>query len=77
MGVEFLAPRGARVGEQDVHVLGVLGYLSHEVFHAFEGGAVGGDRDRRLGPGVNPGEGVEDLDGFCAGGGFPGGDEYL
>lgn len=72
--VEGGAPGGARVGEQDVDVVGVLADFGHEVLHAGDGGGVGGDGDGAR-AGGQAGQGVEGLDGRVAGRGFAGGDE--
>ena len=72
VGVEFLAPGGACVGEQDVDVVGRLGHLGDQPLDLGDFGAVGGYRDG-AGRGVLVGEGIESSAGGLASGGFAGG----
>ncbi len=72
MRIELLAPRGARVREQDIHVLRALPHLGHQLLDLGELGAVRGDGD---GGGAGPfgGQGVEGGAGFVAYGGLAAG----
>lgn len=72
--VEGLAPRGARVGQQDVDVVRVLLHRVDEVLHAFYPGRVGGHRDGDRAR-LQAGQGVEGFAGGLAGRGLAGGDE--
>ncbi|TPX08756.1 uncharacterized protein E0L32_009818 [Thyridium curvatum] len=74
--VELLAPRGARVGEQDVDAVRVRRHLVDEALHALDRRRVGRHRDG-AGPGRQVGQGVERGDGLLAGLGLAGRDEDL
>lgn len=73
MGVELLAPGGARVREEDVDVVGGLGDFGHEPLDFGHFGAVGGDRDG-FRSGCEVRERIEGRAGGFASGGFAGGD---
>lgn len=76
MRVELLAPRRARVREQDIHVIRALAHLRHQLLDLGELGAVRGDGD---GGGAGPlvGQGVEGGAGFVACGRFAAGDVHF
>lgn len=72
--VEGLAPRGARIGEEDVDVVRLARDEGQQVLDALERGRVGGDRDG-AGARAEVGQRVEGGAGRVAGRGFAGGDE--
>lgn len=74
VGVETFTPGGARVGEEDVDLVGVLADGGEERVDTLHVGGVGGDGDGD-GAGGAVGEFVEGFAGFFAGGGLAGGDE--
>jgi len=76
MGVKLLTPCRARVGHQDVNMVGVRRYLRQQVLDALERATVRGNGD---GHGAWPkvGKSVEDLYCIVAGGCLSGGDEDL
>lgn len=72
--VKRLAPRGARIGEQDVHSVRVFPDAVEKRLDALDGGTVRGHGDG-LASRREVGELVEEGDGLVAGRGFAGGDE--
>lgn len=72
--VESFAPCRARVGEQDIHVVGMLLDFVEQVLHPGFVGRVGGDGDG-FGAWLEVRERVEGFARAGAGGGFAGGDE--
>ncbi len=69
MGFEFLAPGGARVGEEDVDVGGCFGHFGSEALDFGDFGGVGRDGDGGC-AGAFVLEGIEGSDCFFAGRGF-------
>lgn len=69
MRVKRLAPCGARIGEQDVNMRGVLLDAVDKGLYALNRGAIGRNGDG-LRAGREVGEAVERFDGLLAGSGF-------
>lgn len=76
MGVEFLAPGGTGIGEEDVDVVGCFRHFCQQMFYSLDLGGVGRDGNG-LGARSLVREGIESGAGFFAGFGLAGGDVDL